>query len=188
VGNLFTWLSGGRGGQGRSWYTFGAAVVSGLLAIGVLLVAVGHRDAHLPSAENCPTAARVNTALGTRVRSPTAVSEADLLGCFYQQGSDQQAVSVSFASLSAVDPCRRRPRIVVSGHEACRVNASRGMNKNGISLLVETKELQDQFTSNSPSLSLTRLEGLAVTVLATPPPRLEKAVAGDEGPENRDYG
>ncbi len=178
MGNLFTWLSGGRRGQGRSWYTFGAAVISGALGIGVLLVAVGHRDAHLPSAGNCPTAARVNTALGSHVESPTAVSEVDLLGCFYQQGSDQQAVTVSFAAVSGVDPCRKHPRIVVSGHEACTVSGSRGAHKNAVSLLVETRKLQDQFSSDSHSISLTRLEGLAGMVLAAPPPRLAKSVAG----------
>ena len=175
---MFSWLSGGRGRQSRSWYTFGAAVISGILAVGVLLVAVAHRDAHLPSAGNCPTASRVDTALGTHVGAPTAVSEADLLGCFYQEGPDQQAVSVSFATASAVDPCRKRPRIVVSGHEACTVSGARGANKNGVSFLVETRHTQDQFSSDSHAVSLARLEGLAVKVLAAPPPHLDKPVAG----------
>jgi hypothetical protein len=178
MGNMFNWLSGSRRRQPRSWYTFGGAVLSGALAVGVLLVAVAHRDAQLPTARNCPTASRVDAALGTHVGSPTAVSEADLLGCFYQQGPDQQAVSVSFATASAVDPCRKRPRIVVSGHEACTVTGFRGMNMNSMSLVVETRDIQDQFSSDLGTMSLRRLEGLAVRVLAEPPPHLERTSGG----------
>jgi hypothetical protein len=172
---MFRWLSGGRRGQPRSWYTFGAAVLSGALAVGILLVAVSHRDGSFPTTRDCPSASRINTALGTRVRSPSSVSESDLLGCFYPQGSDQQAVSVSFATAPVIDPCRKHVRITVSGHEACTLTASRAANRAAISLLVESGNRQDQFSSDLQAVSLTRMEGLAERVLATTPPRLGHA-------------
>jgi len=174
---MLNWLSGGRRGQLRSWYTFGAAVISGALAIGVLLVAVSHRDAGFPTARNCPSTSRVNMALGTHVRSPTSVSESDLLGCFYQQGSDQQAVSVSFATPSVLDPCRKHLRMEVSGHEACTLTGTRAASKGAISLLVETRNRQDQFSSDLLGVSLVRMEGLAARILAAAPPSLSRATA-----------
>lgn len=176
---MFNWLSGGGRHQPRSWYTFGAAMLSGALAVGVLLVAVSHRDAHNPTARDCPTASRVNLALGTHVGSPTSVSESDLLGCFYQQGSDGQAVSVSFATAPAVDPCRKRLRIEISGHEACTLTG-KGVGRassDNESLLVETRDLQEQFSSDLRGVSLTQMEKLAVRVMAAAPPPLGTAPA-----------
>ena len=172
---MFNWLSGGRRDQRRSWSTFGAAVISGALAIGVLLVAVSHRDARFPTARNCPTASLVNKALGTHVRAPTSVSESDLLGCFYRQGPVQQAVSVSFATVSAVDPCRKLPRIEVSGHEACTLTGTRAADHDAISLLVETSTRQDQFSSDLRGFSLTYMRALATKILDTAPPTLTTA-------------
>jgi hypothetical protein len=138
-----------------------------------LVIIVSHRDAQFPKAKSCPSASVVNGALGTHVNRPTAASESDLLGCFYQQGSDAQAVSVSFASRAGADPCRKRPRIDVSGREGCDVTGTRGTSVAGVSLLVETTSLQDQLSSDLPEVSLPRLERLAVKVLAEAPPRME---------------
>ena len=99
------------------------------------------RDAEFPTVKNCPSASVVNEVLGTHVARPTAASEADLLGCFYQQGSETQAVSVSFAAAgrgrcrsvagngpgltspaargatSAVDPGNKRRRGLAAGRD-----------------------------------------------------------------------
>ncbi len=168
---MFRWLSGTRPGNPRSWSTFGVAAVAALVTIGVLLVVVSHHDAQLPTAEDCPTPSLVDKALGTHVSAPTDVSESDLLGCFYPQGSDHQAVSVSFAVLTPSDrPCRTRRAVVVSGHKGCDASGTAGTSRTGSSLVVATGELQDQFSSDLRRVSLARLEGLAAKVLAAPPP------------------
>lgn len=172
---MFRWLSASRKGGPRSWYTLGAAVISGALGIGVLLVAVSHRDAGFPTTRDCPSASRVNEALGTHVRSPTSVGQSDLLGCFYQQGSDPQAVSVSFATTSIVGPCRKHVPVKVSGHEGCTVAGSRPAGPATLSLLVESPGGQDEFSVDLHGVSLVRLKGLATAVLAAPPPHLRPA-------------
>ena len=170
---MLTWRPGSRQRPTRSWSRFGAAVVSGVALIGLLVVIVSHRDDQFPTVKSCPSASVLNGVLGTHVARPTAASEADLLGCFYQQGSDTQAVSVSFASRAGADPCRKRPRIDVSGQEGCDVSGTRGTSAGGVSLLVETRSDQDQFSSSLRAVPLAGLERLAVKVLAETPPHLE---------------
>ncbi len=168
---MFNWPTGSRPRRNRSWYTFGASVVAAVATIGVLLVVVSHRDSGLPKAGDCPSSSLVNRVLGTKVAAPTAVSESDLLGCFYQEGADEEAVSVSFAVATSSDrPCRRRPAIEVSDDRACDVTGTPGTSRSGASLVVEAGELQDQFTSALPQTRLTRLEALAEKVLAEPAP------------------
>jgi hypothetical protein len=172
---MLTWRPGSRQRQARSWSRFGATAFSGVALIVLLVIIVSHRDAQFPTAKNCPSASVVNEVLGTHVARPTAASEADLLGCFYPQGSDTQAVSVSFAAAAEVgaDPCRKRPRIDVSGRSGCDVSGTRGTTAGGASLLVETRSAQDQFSSALRDVPLAGLERLAVKVLAETPPHLE---------------
>jgi hypothetical protein len=173
---MFDWLSGPRRRQSRSWYGFAAAVVAAMATIGLLLVVVSHRDSQLPKAADCPSSSLVNTVLGTHVSAPTAVSETDLLGCFYPQGSDGDAVSVSFAAAATSPgrPCRRRPAVEVSGHRACDVTGTAGTSRSGASLVVEAGDLQDQFTSDLRQIPLARLEALAVRVLVAPAPPVHR--------------
>jgi hypothetical protein len=165
--------------QRWSWPGFAIIVVSAVLTIGVLLVIVSHVDAHFPKVTSCPSAGIVNGVLGTHVTDPTAVSESDVLGCFYRQGSDAQAVSVSYATAtpSKAGPCRRRPRIDVSGHDACNVTGTAGTSTSGASLVVEAGGVQEQFTTDLRRISLVGLEALAVKVLARRPPLLTSGVA-----------
>ncbi len=148
-------------------------MLASVATIGVLVIVVAHKDAQLPKVADCPAASIVNTTLGTNVAAPTAVSESDLLGCFYPEGSDGQAVSVSFdIATGSVDPCRTRRRLVVSGHEACDVTGTPGTRRSGASLVVEAGRLQDQFTTDRTTVRLDRLEALAAKVLSAVPPRL----------------
>jgi len=163
-----------------SWSRFATGAVAGTIAIGVLIVIVAHKDSQFPQASNCPTSSRVNAALGTYVAAPTSASDDDLLGCFYQQGPDTQAVSVSFAVRTlSLDPCRHRPPVVVSRYEACNVNGTSGTSKTGLSLVVETAKLQYQFSTDLRQVTLSHLEDLAVTVLAEPPPPVQRSSPGD---------
>jgi hypothetical protein len=157
-----------------TWSTFGLSVASLVLAIGVLLLVVGRQDGRRPKATECPSAAVVTRALGTRVGAPSAVSEDDLLGCFYQQGTNQQAVSVSFATptLLAAGPCQRRPTILVSGARACDLAGTAGTSA---SLAVDAGHDEDQFSTDLPQVSFGRLEALAVKVLAARPPDLRSS-------------
>jgi hypothetical protein len=171
---VFSGLPGGRREQPRARIGFLTVIVAAVTTIGLLLVLVVHKDSQLPTAKDCPPAAVVDSALGTRVMSPSAVSEGDLLGCFYQQGADAQAVAVSFAVPSSADhPCRRRPRLQVSGDEACDVTGTPGTNASGASLIVEAGTLQDQFSTDAPNVPFSRLERLAGKVLAVPPPPVD---------------
>jgi hypothetical protein len=158
------------------WYSTALVLFSGLATIGLLIVVVEHRDSHLPKSRNCPTVATVNRALGTRVAAPSVVSESDLLGCFYPQGADPQAVSVSFAIPDVLDgdPCKHRPMILISRHEACNASGSRGTSRTGRSLLVEER-LQYQFSSDLFQVSLAQLERLAAVVLAMAPPPVQNS-------------
>lgn len=158
------------------WYGTALVVVSGLLTIGLLVVVVKHREAQLPTSADCPPALTINGALGTRVDAATAVSESDLLGCFYALGSDSQAVSVSFAipGVRDRDPCRHRRVITVSGHTACDVTGSRGTSRTGRSLLVEA-DLQYQFSSDLRAVTLPQLEDLASKTLVMAPPPVESS-------------
>jgi hypothetical protein len=170
---MFTGRLGSRRDHPKSWYAWGIRAVAAMATIALLIVVVSHKDSQFPKAKNCPSAPEVNAALGTHVASPTAVSESDLLGCFYPEGEDGQAVSVSFATPTLLDdPCSKRPRLEVSGAEACNVTGTPGTKKSGASLVVETAKIQDQFTTDLPRITLDRLEGLAVKVLAAPPPPL----------------
>jgi len=158
---------------------FAIIVVSAVVTIGILLVIVSHVDSHFPKVTSCPSARVVNAALGTHVTEPSAVSESDLLGCFYRQGSDAQAVSVSYATAasSKPGPCRRRPRIDVSGHDACDVTGTAGTSPSGASLVVEAGSVQEQFTTELHRVSLVGLEALAVKVLSRRPPPLTRSVS-----------
>jgi len=160
-----------------TWSTFGVTVASLVLAIGVLLLVVGRQDGRRPRTTECPSATVVNRALGTRVGAPSAVSEDDLLGCFYQQGTNQQAVSVSFEAptLLAPRPCQRRPAIVVSGDQACDLTGTAGTSA---SLAVEAGNDDDQFSTDLRRVSFVRLEALAVRVLAARPPALRSSGLG----------
>jgi hypothetical protein len=153
------------------WSGFGLIVLSSVVTIGLLVIVVLHRDAQLPKATSCPGAPLVNGTLETHVAAPSAVSESDLLGCFYREGSDGRAVSVSFgARRRSDDPCRTRRRFTVSGDGACDVTGSPGTETSGASLVVEARGLQDQFSTDLGSVSLDRLEKLAARVLAENPP------------------
>jgi hypothetical protein len=170
---MLNWRLGSQPRPARSWTRFGASAVSGVALIAVLVIIVSHRDAQFPTVTSCPSASVVNEALGTHVAQPTAASEADLLGCFYRQGADTQAVSVSFAAGARVGRCRKRPPIDVTGHEGCDVSGTRGTSAGGASLLVETKSVQYQFSSSLRDVPLAGLERLAMKVLAETPPHLE---------------
>jgi len=163
-----------RHAQRWPWRATAIVVCSGMATMGVLVVVVKHRQAQLPRSGDCPSATAVNGAIGTRVAPASAVSENDLLGCFYAQGTDSQAVSVSFAIPAplAFDPCRKRRLIMVSGDRACDVTGSRGTSRTGRSLLVEA-DLQYQFSSDLGQVTLEQLERLAVETLAMPAPPVE---------------
>ncbi|HXQ61562.1 MAG TPA: hypothetical protein VN796_04460 [Acidimicrobiales bacterium] len=161
----------------RSWSGFGLIVGAAVATIALLVVVIWHRDAQLPKAGDCPGARVVNAALGTDVSSPTAVGESDLLGCFYPEGTDQQAVSVSFATRRpGDDPCRRRRRLVVSGDEACDVTGTPGTRRSGGSVVVETGDLQDQFSTDLDTVPFDRLEDLAARIVDEVPPPVRGAV------------
>ncbi len=103
------------------------------------------------------------------------MSEEDLLGCFYPQGSDDQAVSVSFAvPVPADHPCRKRPVLPVAGAVACNETGTAGTSKTGTSLLIEAHHLQYQFTTNLRQVTLDRMEILAVRVLSDRPPPVHR--------------
>jgi hypothetical protein len=149
--------------------------VSGIATIGLLLIVVEHKESQFAGAGDCPLATTVNHALLTNVTRPSAVSEEDLLGCFYAQGSDDQAVSVSFAVPSGSnDPCRGRPSVQVAGDVACNETGTAGTNRTGTSLLIDARHLQYQFTSNLRQVTLDRLKILGVTVLSAPPPPVQR--------------
>src|ERR1700722_1560042 len=170
---MLNWWPGRETRPARSWSRFAAAAVSGVALIVVLVVIVSHRDEQFPTVKSCPSASVVNGSLGTHVSRPTAASEADLLGCFYPQGTTPQAVSVTFAADGGVDPCRKRPRIEVTGHEGCDVSGTRGTPAGGASLLVETRRAQEQFSSSLREVPLAGLERLAMKVVAEAPPHLD---------------
>ena len=162
----------------RPWYVNALGVALAMATIGVLVLVVEHREAQLPQSRDCPPMAMLNRALGTRVGPASAVSENDLLGCFYAQGSDTQAVTVSFAIAGGRDrdPCRDRARITVSGHRACDVSGTRGTSRSGRSLLVEVHLLQYQFSSDLRAVTESRLETLASRTLTLAPPPVKGTV------------
>lgn len=176
---MFNGESGRRRSGRRPWYSSPVVVFSALATIGLLVLAVEHREADLPKSGDCPAAATVNRTLVTRVARPSAVSEKDLLGCFYAQGSDSQAVSVSFAADSGdAHPCRHRRPIVISGVSGCDVTGSRGTSVTGSSLLLVDRGLQDQFSTDLRAVTLAQLEDLASQVVTMRPPPVEN-VQGD---------
>jgi hypothetical protein len=162
--------SGGRPRATR--YGFAATVAGAVVLVAVLVVAVSHKQAQFPTGRYCPSSGVVNKSLGTDVSPSTAVAESDLLGCFYREGSDTQAVAVTFAASAPgqKDPCRRRERFRLAGKEACNVTGARGTSRSGGSLLVEEMGLEEQFSTDQRSIAYGRLEALAVTVLRAPPP------------------
>jgi len=168
----------------RPWYVTALGVLSAMATIVVLVLVVEHREAQLPQSHDCPPTAIVNRALGTRVGPASAVSENDLLGCFYAQGSDGQAVSVSFAIAGERDrdPCRDRPQMTVSGHRACDVSGTRGTSRSGRSLLVEVNLLQYQFSSDLRAVTVSQLENLASRTLDLAPPPVEESKGSEPGP------
>jgi hypothetical protein len=162
--------------RSRSWSRFGIVVLVTVIVIALLIAALSHKQSQFPQAKDCPSPTTVNGSLGTDVVAPSAVSESDLLGCFYSEGSESQAVSVSFALYTPVDnPCRKGHSFDVSGDEACSVSAPSGSPPGGRSLVVETTKMQDQFSTAVRGVDLNRLETLAVAVLASPPPPLRKS-------------
>ena len=149
-------------------------VVSGIATIGLLLIVVEHKESQFAGAADCPSVQTINRSLGTDVTRPSAVSEEDLLGCFYPQGSDDQAVSVSFAvPTRADDPCRGRPSLRVAGDVACNETGTAGTSRTGASLLIDAHHLQYQFTTNLRHVTLARLTTLAVRVLSDRPPPVQ---------------
>jgi hypothetical protein len=169
-------LPGRQRPRSRSWTTFGLTILVTVIAIALLVVALTHKQSQLPQAKDCPSSTTVNRSLDTDVVAPSAVSESDLLGCFYPEGSQSQAVSVSFALYTPFDnPCRKGHSFDVSGDEACSVSAPSGVPPGGPSLVVETTRIQDQFSTALRGVGLNRLEALAVAVLSTPPPPLPQA-------------
>ncbi len=169
---MFSWLPRRTRQQRWSWSHFGVVVIASVATIGLLVVVVVHKDAGLPKATDCPADSVVNRVLGTDVTAPSAVSQSDLLGCFYPMGSDGQAVSVSFAVVTSADPCRTRHRLLVSGHEACAVTGTAGTARSGASLVVDVGTLQDQFSTDRTSIPLDRLEALAAKIVDGAPPVL----------------
>src|ERR1700722_8335641 len=92
------------------WQRTVIVLVFTIASIGLLLIAVEHKESQFAGTADCPSVATINGVLLTTVTGPSAVSEEDLLGCFYPQGSDDQAVSVSFAvPTRSSDPCQKRP-------------------------------------------------------------------------------
>jgi hypothetical protein len=173
-------LPGHRRPRSRSWSGFAVAVAAALATIALLAIALSHKQSQFPTATECPSATVANRALGTDVAAPTAVSESDLLGCSYRQGSDAQAVAVSFAIYERRDdPCRVRRRFVLSGDEACDVTGTSGAAGAVASLVVETTTRQDQFSTDLRGPGLLRLEALAVKVLASTPPSLHDDVTSE---------
>jgi hypothetical protein len=149
-------------------------VVSGIATIGLLLLVVEHKESQFADAANCPSVTTINRALLTKVARPSAVSEQDLLGCFYPQGSDDQAVSVSFAvPARSHDPCAGRPSLQVGGDVACNETGTAGTSKAGTSLLIEARHLQYQFTTNLHQVTLDRLKVLGARVLSGRPPPVQ---------------
>jgi hypothetical protein len=147
--------------------------------IGLLLVLLAHKDSEFPQARSCPTVTRVNNILKTHVSSPSATSESDLLGCFYPESSNSQAVSVSFALPTTLDdPCAKNLRFELAGHEACNVTGTAAAGSSGLSLVVESDKVQAQFSTDLPAVSLDRLEALAVKVLAGRLPPLHQSKSG----------
>jgi len=170
---MFSWLPRRTRQQRWSWSGFGVVVIASVATIGLLVIVVVHKDAGLPKATDCPADSILNRILGTDVAAPTAVSQSDLLGCFYPEGSDGQAVSVSFAVVTAsIDPCRTRHRLVVSGHEACDVTGTAGTRRSGASLVVEVGTLQEQFSTDKKTVPFDRLEALAAKIAVGVPPPL----------------
>jgi hypothetical protein len=149
-------------------------LVSGVATIGLLLIAVEHKDSQFAGTADCPAVTTINRALLTNVTRPSAVSEEDLLGCFYPQGSDDQAVSVSFAvPARSHDPCQRRPALRVAGEVACNETGTAGTSRTGTSLLIEAHHLQYQFTTNLRQVTLARMKILGVRILADRPPPVQ---------------
>jgi hypothetical protein len=183
---VFSGWPGRRRDQPRARIGFLTVIVAAVTTIGLLVVLVVHKDSQWPTVKDCPPATLVNAALGTRVMSPSAVSESDLLGCFYHQGAHAQAVAVSFAVPSSADhPCHRRPRLEVSGDGACDVTGTLGTSASGASLIVEAGTLQDQFSTGLPDIPVSRLERLAGKVLAGPPPPLDTTRSTSAPPVGR---
>jgi hypothetical protein len=172
----------GRRDRRWTWSRFAAGSVAGAIAIAVLIVAVSHKDSLVASSADCPTAPHVNAALGSHVVPPTAASDQDLLGCFYRQGGDDQAVSVSVAVTAVLgNPCAHRLAIKVAGHRGCTITGSSGAAGARLSLVVITERLQYQFSTRLPQITLSGLEDLAAKVLAAPPPPFHDT---DNGPSS----
>jgi hypothetical protein len=171
---------GGRRDRRWTWSRFATGSVAGAIAIAVLIVAVSHKDSLVASAADCPTAAHVNAALGSHVVPPTAASDEDLLGCFYREGANDQAVSISVAVTAFFgNPCVHRPAIEVAGHGGCNLSGSAGAAGARLSLVVISNRLQYQFSTRLPPITLSGLEDLAAEVLAGPPPPFHDT---DDGP------
>jgi hypothetical protein len=156
------------------WQRTVIVLVFTIASIGLLLIAVEHKESQFAGTADCPSVATINGVLLTTVTGPSAVSEEDLLGCFYPQGSDDQAVSVSFAvPTRSSDPCQKRPALQVAGDVACNETGSAGTSTTGLSLLIEAHHLQYQFTTNLRQVTLDRLERLGVRILSHPPPPIQ---------------
>lgn len=154
-----------------------AAVVSLVLAIGVLLVGVVIRAASAPSASACPAVSVVNEVLSTSVRAPAVDSQPGLLGCTYPSGSSPRssaALSIVFADGGTAsardDPCLFRPAVHGLGDEACTVSRGTGHTP---SLVVEKTTgdhvSQVQLTTTQAGVTLARLEMLARRIVRGSP-------------------
>ncbi len=156
------------------WHRTVLVAISGIATIGLLVIVVEHKEAQFAGVGDCPAVTTINRALLTHVTAPSAVSEQDLLGCFYRQGSDDQAVSVSFAVPTLSDhPCKGRPSVHVSADVGCIETGTPGTSKTGQSLLIEANRLQYQFTTNLRQVSLAQLKALAARTVSVPPPPVE---------------
>jgi hypothetical protein len=153
------------------WQRTVLGVVAGIITIAVMLIVVEHKESQFAGAADCPSVTTINAALRTNVTRPSAVSEQDLLGCFYPQGSDDQAVSVSFAvPTRSSHPCTGRPALRLAGDVACNETGTAGTSRAGTSVLVEAHHLQFQFTTTLRQVTLGRLEILGARVLSDRPP------------------
>lgn len=166
-----TFLIGKRRWSPKVWVvTILVTVV--LLGGAFAATAVHYRDTVL-SASSCPSPARVNAPLGTRLDTVSGITFSDLHSCSYGDGADARAVGIDIALPSHVslpigdDACHKRRTLRVRGHRACSVAGTPGTTPGRPSLYVETSTGNWQFTTNLPSLSLARLEALATSLLRT---------------------
>ncbi len=157
-------------GANRRWSTrvsiLTMAGIAVVLAVAFALVSV-HYDDTVLSRGACPAPATVNARLGTTLDSVSGIQLSDLFSCHYGQGTDTSAVGIDVAAPNkpaaalGLDSCGRRQHFTVAGHTACSMAGTSGTTPGRPSLLIETSQGDWQLTTNLASVSMTRLESLA---------------------------